>query len=100
LAAEGGGNCTLTQPNKTITTDNGVIIHAPLNVASQVAAHASEMYAKNLLNFILPMFNEDGEFAPDFEDEVISGALLTHKGEIMHQPTHDLLNPATKKGAS
>jgi NAD(P) transhydrogenase subunit alpha len=91
LAAEGGGNCTLTQADKTITTDNGVIIHAPLNVSSQVAAHASEMYAKNLLNFIIPMFNDAGEFAPDFEDEVIAGALLTHKGEVKHQPTRKLL---------
>jgi NAD(P) transhydrogenase subunit alpha len=92
LAAEGGGNCTLTKPNETITTDNGVIIHAPLNVSSQVAAHASEMYAKNLLNFILPMFNEDGEFSPDFEnDEVIAGALLTHNGEIKHQATRELV---------
>jgi NAD(P) transhydrogenase subunit alpha len=92
LAAEGGGNCTLTKPNETITTDNGVIIHAPLNVASQVAAHASEMYAKNLLNFILPMFNEAGEFAPDFEnDEVIAGALLTRNGDVKHQATRELL---------
>lgn len=97
LAAEGGGNCTLTKPNETITTDNGVIIHAPLNVASQVAAHASEMYAKNLFNFILPMFNEDGEFAPDFEnDEVIAGALLTHNGDVKHQATRELL----ERGAS
>ena len=91
LAAEGGGNCTLTKPNETITTDNGVIIHAPLNVSSQVAAHASEMYAKNLLNFITPMFNDEGEFAPDFEDEVIAGALLTHAGEIKHEPTRKLV---------
>jgi len=97
LAAEGGGNCTLTQPNETITTANGVIIHAPLNVSSQVAAHASEMYAKNLLNFILPMFNDEGEFAPDFDDEVIAGALLTHAGEIKHQPTKKLLE---QQGAS
>jgi len=94
LAAEGGGNCTLTKPNETITTDNGVIIHAPLNVSSQVAVHASEMYAKNLLNFITPMFNEAGEFAPDFEDEVIAGALLTHAGEIKHKPTRELVEGA------
>ncbi len=94
LAAEGGGNCTLTKPNETITTDNGVIIHAPLNVSSQVAAHASEMYAKNLLNFITPMFNDEGEFAPDFEDEVIAGALLTHAGEIKHEPTRKLVEGA------
>lgn len=94
LAAEGGGNCTLTQADDTITTDNGVIIHAPLNVASQVAAHASEMYAKNLLNFITPMFNDDGEFVPDFEDEVIAGTLLTQDGEIRHQPTRELVEGA------
>lgn len=80
LAAEGGGNCTLTQPGKTIT-HNRVTIHAPLNVASQVPFHASEMYAKNLLNFLSLMIN-DGEFAPDFEDEVVAGALLTKNGEI------------------
>lgn len=94
LAAEGGGNCTQTKPNETITTDNGVIIHAPLNVSSQVAAHASEMYAKNLLNFITPMFNDDGEFAPDFDDEVIAGTLLTHAGEIKHEPTRQLVEGA------
>ena len=96
LAAEGGGNCTLTKPNETIVTDNGVIIHGPLNVSSQVAAHASEMYAKNLFNFIVPMFNDEGEFAPDFEDEVIAGALLTYEGEVKHQATRELLAKETK----
>ncbi len=82
LAAEGGGNCTLTQPGKTIV-HNGVTIHAPLNVPSQVPVHASEMYAKNLLNFLTPML-KDGAYAPDFSDEVIAGALLTHEGKIMN----------------
>lgn len=89
LAAESGGNCTLTQPGETITHE-GVLIHAPLNVASQVPVHASEMYAKNLFNFLSPMI-VDGEYQPDFEDEVISGALLTHEGEIRHQPTLEQL---------
>lgn len=92
LAAENGGNSTLTQPGKTIV-HNGVIIHAPLNVPSQVAVHASEMYAKNLFNFLKPMIDE-GKFAPDFEDEVIKGALLTHKGEICHQATREQLEGA------
>ncbi len=89
LAAESGGNCTLTQPGQTLE-HNGVIIHAPLNVASQVPVHASEMYAKNLFNFLSPMII-DGEFKPDFDDEVISGALLTHEGEIRHQATREQL---------
>jgi NAD/NADP transhydrogenase alpha subunit len=51
------------------------------------------MYAKNLLNFILPMFNEAGEFAPDFEnDEVIAGALLTRNGDVKPQATRELLD--------
>ena len=80
LAAEGGGNTDLTQPGETIK-HNGVTIHGPLNVPSQVPLHASEMYAKNLLNFLTPMVVE-GEFQPDWDDEVVAGALLTKDGEI------------------
>ncbi|MEZ5451177.1 MAG: NAD(P) transhydrogenase subunit alpha [Thiolinea sp.] len=83
LAAEGGGNCVLSEPGQTLTVHD-VLIHAPLNVASQVPVHASEMYAKNLLNFLLPMLDEHGDYAPDFEDEVIAGALLTQAGHIRH----------------
>ncbi len=90
LAAESGGNCSLTQPGKTITA-HGVVIHGPLNVPSQVPVHASEMYAKNILNFLTPMFNEDGEFKLDMEDEVIDGSLLTYEGKIHHEPTRNQL---------
>lgn len=92
LAAEGGGNCTLTQPGQTIV-HNGVTIHAPLNVPSQVPVHASEMYAKNLLNFLSPML-KDGQYAPDFNDEVIAGALLTHEGKIMNDAIRQLVEGA------
>lgn len=92
LAAEGGGNCTLTQPGKTIV-HNGVTIHAPLNVPSQVPVHASEMYAKNLLNFLTPML-KGGAYAPDFSDEVIAGALLTHEGKIMNEAIRQLVEGA------
>ncbi|MBJ6611907.1 MAG: Re/Si-specific NAD(P)(+) transhydrogenase subunit alpha [Candidatus Thiothrix moscowensis] len=92
LAAEGGGNCTLTQPGQTIV-HNGVTIHAPLNMPSQVPVHASEMYAKNLLNFLSPML-KDGQYAPDFNDEVIAGALLTHEGKIMNDAIRQLVEGA------
>jgi len=85
LAAEGGGNCELTQPGETID-HGGVIIHGPLNIPSQVALHASEMYAKNLLNFLTPHIN-DGAFTPDWEDEIIAKSCLTHAGEIKHEAT-------------
>ncbi|MGA7802021.1 MAG: Re/Si-specific NAD(P)(+) transhydrogenase subunit alpha [Gammaproteobacteria bacterium] len=89
LAAEGGGNCELTQPGEQIE-HGGVIIYGPLNVPSQLAVHASEMYAKNLLNFLTPMIKE-GEFAPDWEDQVIAESVLTRDGEIRHQPTRELV---------
>ncbi len=91
LAAEGGGNCTLTQPGKTITHGD-VIIHAPLDVASQVPVHASEMYAKNLFNFMQLLIDDNGEYDPAFEDEIVIGALLTKDGEVMHENTVELLN--------
>jgi len=89
LAAEGGGNCELTEPGKTIEHGD-VIIHGPLNVPSQVALHASEMYAKNLLNFLSPMIR-DGEFKPDWDDEVIAKSCLTRDGEIVHAPTREAI---------
>jgi len=89
LAAEGGGNCELTVAGKQIEHNN-VIVYGPLNTPSMMAVHASEMYAKNLLNFLTPMI-VDGELAVDREDEVIAGSTLTHNGEIMHAPTRELL---------
>ena len=85
LAAEGGGNCELTQAGEHID-HHGVTIYGPLNVPSMLAVHASEMYAKNLLNFLSPMIR-DGKLDPDWDDEVIAGSALTHAGEIRHEPT-------------
>lgn len=95
LAAESGGNTHLTQAGKTIV-HQGVTIHGPLNVASQVPEHASEMYAKNLLNFTLPMLDETGELNIDFEDEVIAGALLTHEGEITNNDVRQFMDTQSK----
>jgi NAD(P) transhydrogenase subunit alpha len=92
LAAEGGGNCEVTQPGEQIE-HQGVIVYGPLNVPSQLAVHASEMYAKNLLNFLTPMIQE-GEFTPDWEDEVVAGSLLTHAGEIKHGPSREAVEGA------
>ncbi len=92
LAAEGGGNCEVTKPGEQIE-HNGVIVYGPLNVPSMLAVHASEMYAKNLLNFLTPMI-EEGEFKPDWEDEVVVGSVLTHEGEIKHGPTREAVEGA------
>jgi NAD(P) transhydrogenase subunit alpha len=85
LAAEGGGNCELTHAGEEIL-HNGISIVGPLNVPSMLAVHASEMYAKNLLNFLSPMIR-DGKVLPDWDDQVFAESVLTHQGEIRHAPT-------------
>jgi NAD(P) transhydrogenase subunit alpha len=77
LAAEAGGNCELTRPGETYTTDGGVIIAAPLNLPSHMAEHASALYARNVLALL--------ELGFDFEDEVIQGACVVRNGEIVHE---------------
>jgi len=83
LAAESGGNCALTRPGETVT-HKGVIIDGPLNLASGAAWHASEMYARNIIN-LLALMIEDGALTLDREDEIIGGCLLTHDGELVHE---------------
>jgi len=90
LAAEGGGNCELTKPGKTVE-HNGVSIYAPLNVPSQAPLHASEMYARNLYNFIDPML-DDGTLKWDWDDEIIAGSVLTRDGEIINDMVKESIN--------
>ena len=90
LAAEAGGNCELTRPGEVVEA-HGVRIVGHLNVPSRVAVDASALYAKNLLNFITPQIDADnGELAIDWEDETVSGTLVTRDGAIVH--------PALKEG--
>ncbi len=89
LAAEGGGNCELTEAGKTVE-HNGVLIDGPLDIPSSLPIHASEMYARNLYNFLTPMLGEEG-VELDWDDEVLAGSVLTHDGEIRHQPTRELI---------
>ncbi|MCC3860060.1 Re/Si-specific NAD(P)(+) transhydrogenase subunit alpha [Pseudemcibacter aquimaris] len=86
LAAPAGGNCTQTRPGETYTTENGVTIIAHLNMASRLAADASALYAKNLLNFITPLVNEEQNgLSIDWDDEIIQGTLITKDGNIVHE---------------
>ncbi|HRD49980.1 MAG: NAD(P) transhydrogenase subunit alpha [Candidatus Competibacter sp.] len=89
LAAESGGNCELTRPGETYE-HNGVIIAGPLNIPSSFPVPASEMYAKNLYNFLSPML-KDGALNLDWDDEVIAKSALTRDGKICHEPTRKLL---------
>ena len=90
LAAENGGNCELTNPG-TVSKYNGVIIDGTLNLPSTLPIHASQLYAKNVITFLNHLC-PDGEIKIDLEDEIISGALFTHNGEITHEPTKKIAN--------
>jgi NAD(P) transhydrogenase subunit alpha len=92
LLAEGGGNCELTRAGETVE-HNGVRIIGPLNLPATVAYHASDMYARNLLNFIKPAF-KDGALAIDWNDEVFAASCVTHDGTIRHEPTRKLVETA------
>ncbi len=85
LAAETGGNCELTRPGETVES-GGVSIVGPLNLPSMGAIHASDMYAKNLFNFLSLMI-KDGALHLDWEDDLVVGTCLTHGGEIKHAAT-------------
>ena len=90
LGAESGGNCELTRAGETVV-HGGVTIIGPVNLAASVPRHASEMYARNLFNFLSPAINKEGELAIDWNDEVFAGAVLTHDGTIRHEPTRKAL---------
>lgn len=83
LAAERGGNCELTVANETVVT-NGVTIVGQINLASSVPYHASQMYARNLTNF-LTLLVKEGKVSLRMEDEVIRETLLTQNGEIVNE---------------
>ena len=80
LAAETGGNCELTRPGETVDCD-GVTVAGPLNLASMGALHASEMYARNVFNFLSLMIQAAGAVAIDWDDELLSKTCLAHAGQ-------------------
>ncbi len=81
LAAEQGGNCELTEAGQTIEV-NEVKIVGPVNLASQLAHHASQLYSKNMMALLNHLI-EEGEPHFDFEDEITLNTTITHQGEII-----------------
>jgi len=83
MAAEGGGNCELTRPGEQFTTAGGVVIYGPLNIPAMLPVHASDQYARNLMHFLTP-FIKDGGLVLDWDDEVLSGSVLTRDGAVVN----------------
>ena len=89
LAAETGGNCELTKAGETVL-DNNVKIVGPTNLAASLGKHASEMYARNLFNFLAPAI-KDGDLIIDWEDEVFIQSNLTRDGKIVHESSKEAI---------
>lgn len=89
LASENGGNCELTKKDEIIT-HNGVTIDGSSNIPGSMPVHASELYAKNITAFLTYMI-ENGELKLNLDDEIISGSMYTHLGEITHEPTQEAI---------
>src|SRR5438309_570971 len=93
IAAEQGGNCELTRPGEVLE-HQGVKIVGPVNLPAELAYNASEMYARNLYNFLKPALVK-GELAIDWSDEVFAQSCLTSGGQIKHEPTAKALEGTT-----
>lgn len=95
LAAEQGGNCELTQPDEAVV-QHDVGIFGAVNLPAQVPTHASQMYSKNITNLFRHLYPKP-DSTPDFADEIIEGACITHQGEIRNQMVKDALQAGGEK---
>jgi len=89
MAADSGGNVAGTRPGETVVK-NGVSIVGTVNLASRMPVHASEMYARNLYNFISP-FLTGSQLNLDWNDEILAGSCFTHEGKIRHEGVKKIL---------
>jgi NAD(P) transhydrogenase subunit alpha len=81
LAAESGGNCELARAGEEIM-HGGVLVLGPVNLASSLPYHASQMYSRNVTT-LLKHLVKDGALALDLDDEITRGALVTHGGDVV-----------------
>ncbi len=84
LAASTGGNCEITENDKTIE-HKGVTIVGQSNYPSQMPVDASRMFGKNVFNFLKLIIGEEGALNLNFEDEIVKGTCITNNGEIYNE---------------
>jgi H+-translocating NAD(P) transhydrogenase subunit alpha len=84
LAVETGGNVEGSRVGDIVTTSNGVKIIGHANMASRIPVDASQLYARNLLNFLMLLVEKDGKLKIDTDDEIIKATLLTADGAVVN----------------
>ena len=85
LAAENGGNCSLTKPDELVDID-GVLIDGTVNLAGTMSVHASQLYSKNVSAFILHGYDKEKKQF-NLEDEIMTGSMFVHDGQIVDERT-------------
>jgi NAD(P) transhydrogenase subunit alpha len=90
LASERGGNCELTKIGEQVV-HHGVKIIGTINLASTVPYHASQMYSRNLTNFLLHMV-KDGQLVLNLSDEITRSTVVTRDGEIVNPRVREFFN--------
>ncbi|MHA6785338.1 Re/Si-specific NAD(P)(+) transhydrogenase subunit alpha [Pseudonocardia saturnea] len=78
MAGESGGNCELSEPGEVVVKHD-VTIAAPLNLPATMPEHASELYARNVSALLELMLDDEGNLAPDFDDEVLAKSCVTRE---------------------
>lgn len=89
LAAEQGGNCACTEAGRDVVK-YGVTILGPINLPASMPVHASQLYSKNLQTLVQHLV-KDGALQLNFEDDITSGACVTHAGEIRQQRVREAI---------
>jgi H+-translocating NAD(P) transhydrogenase subunit alpha len=86
LAADSGGNAEPSQPGQTVDVD-GVKVIGPANLVSDMAADASQLYAKNLENLLGLLVDDEGQLKIDFDDDIVAAACIAHEGQVRGERT-------------
>ena len=89
LAAERGGNCELSTPDQVVV-EQGVTILGPTNLPSEIPAHASQMFAKNVVTFLQHLCR-DGTIQLDEQDEITQQTLATRDGQVVNPRLREIL---------
>jgi NAD(P) transhydrogenase subunit alpha len=92
MAAPSGGNCRLSEAGKTVEK-HGVTLIGPDNLPATIPVHASQMYGKNVVTFLMEMIQE-GELVVDMENDVVGPSCLTHAGEVVNARVREALGMA------
>ena len=90
LAVEQGGNCELSRADSEVV-ENGVVILGPSNLPAAMPHDASLLYARNVHSLLQLVIDKEGKVAPNLDDEIVAGSLLTHGGKVLHKATAEQL---------